>query len=231
MPDCPKCGALIGEGSDFCSKCGTSLREEHLVATPDPGSGSSPNMEVMLKHHKPGLAEMLFFFISGMIMSGPFTILAENLSVSLVSAMPQLYAVLFSVAVIGPLIEEFAKSYPLLYRHGETQRSIFTLAFLTGLGFGILEFLLYVFVYSAPLIVRLPGVLFHATSTSISAYGIAVKRYTHYFLIAVFLHFFANFSALFYLSWIGAAGYAIAMIVSYYLSSRLYGQTGENIVD
>jgi hypothetical protein len=181
----------------------------------------------MLKHHKPGLAEMFFFFISGMIMSSPFTILAENLSVSLVRAVPQLYAVLVSVAVIGPLIEEFAKSYPLLYRHGETERSIFTLAFLTGLGFGILEFLLYVFVYSAPVIVRLPGILFHATSTSISAYGIAVKRYAHYFLIAVFLHF----SSFFYSSWIGAAGYALAMVVSYYLSWRLYSQTGENIVE
>jgi hypothetical protein len=231
LPDCPKCGALIREGSNFCSTCGTSLREEHLDATPDPRSVSSPNREIMLKHHKPGLAEMFFFFISGMIMSSPFTILAENLSVSLVRAVPQLYAVLVSVAVIGPLIEEFAKSYPLLYRHGETERSIFTLAFLTGLGFGILEFLLYVFVYSAPLIVRLPGVLFHATSTSISAYGIAVKRYAHYFLIAVFLHFFANFSSFFYSSWIGTAGYALALMICYYLSWRLYGQTGENIVD
>jgi len=202
-----------------------------LIATPDPRSVSSPNREIMLKHHKPSLAEKFFFFISGMIMSSPFTILAENLSVSLVRTMPQLYAAVFTVAVIGPLIEEFAKSYPLLYRHGETEKSIFTLAFLTGLGFGILEFLLYVFVYSAPVIVRLPGILFHATSTSISAYGIAMKRYAHYFLIAVFLHFLANFSSFFYWSWIGAGGYVLALMMSYYLSLRLYSQTGESIMD
>jgi RsiW-degrading membrane proteinase PrsW (M82 family) len=99
--------------------------------------------------------------------------------------------------IFPPFIEEFAKAYPLFYRHGETRRSIFTLGFLTGLGFGITEFLFYVFGQGAPVFVRLPSIFFHAASASIIAYGIATKRPMRYYVIAVFLHLCQQYIRLF----------------------------------
>src|SRR5512136_1070509 len=142
------------------------------------------------------MREQFFFFTSGIVMSIPLTILAEQLSDSLVSiSVPELYATLLSLAVIAPFIEEFAKAYPLFYRHGETQRSILLLGFLTGLGFGILEFFLYVFIYSQPVLTRLPVIFFHATNTSITAYGIAVKKPVKFYLLAFALHSLINFAS------------------------------------
>jgi RsiW-degrading membrane proteinase PrsW (M82 family) len=74
------------------------------------------------------------------------------------------------------LVEEVAKVFPLFYRHGETERSIFNLGVLVGLGFGVTEFALYVFTLNAFFIFRLPGIIFHASSAGITAYGIAKKK-------------------------------------------------------
>ncbi len=100
-----------------------------------------------------------------------------------------------SIVVLAPFIEELAKVFPLFYRHGETERSIVTLGLLIGLGFGIAELVLYVFFLGAPLIDRFPGVIFHASSASITAYGVAKKNPLPYYLIAVMLHLTNNFFA------------------------------------
>ncbi len=162
-------------------------------------------------------------------MSVPLTVLAEQLSNSLVSiSMSQLYALLFSVALIAPFVEEFAKAYPLFYRHGETERSIISLGFLSGLGFGLVEFFLYVLLFSVPVLVRLPGLLFHASNTSITAYGIAVKKPFQFYMVAVILHSLINFFAVFDAFWF--LGMFIAVPTSYLLSWQLYNKAEEKIV-
>lgn len=177
--------------------------------------------------HTPSLREYVFFFISGAIISVPFTLFIGRLTNSLCVMFPTFYATLCSVAIFTPFIEEFAKAYPLFYRHGETERSIFSLAFLVGLGFGISEFLTYVLVLGAPIPIRLPGIFFHAASASITAYGIA-KRTAWFYLIAVVLHFSNNFSALFDSFWF--IGGVAAVVITYFLSWQLYRKTSERIV-
>ena len=44
-----------------------------------------------------------------------------------------LTAAILSTAIFAPFIEEFSKIFPLYYRHGETQRSIFN-QFVTTVG-------------------------------------------------------------------------------------------------
>jgi len=188
---------------------------------PDLGEGQ------VIKPHRPGLGEKLFFLISGAIMSVPFTLLAESLANNLVSAgiSELFFAQVLSIAIIAPFVEEFAKVYPLFYRHGETERSIFTLGFLVGLGFGIVEFFLYIFVYGADIVPRLIPLIFHATNASIVAYGIATRRTVQFYLIAVFLHFSNNFSALLGTFW--SVGVFAANAASYYLSWNLYYKTSD----
>jgi RsiW-degrading membrane proteinase PrsW (M82 family) len=138
---------------------------------------------------------MLFFFISGVVMSVPLTLFIDQYASSLLAGLSQGAAALISVAIFAPFIEEFSKAFPLFYRHGETQRSIFNLALMVGLGFGVVEFLTYVIVLHVPVAVRLPGIFFHPASTSITAYGIATKRPAYFYLLAVGLHFANNFIA------------------------------------
>jgi len=192
--------------------------------------------KTMIPLHRPGLKEKLFFFISGILTSVPFTLFIGRFTDSLcvVWQVPIFYATLCSTAIFAPFVEEFAKAYPLFYRHGETQKSIFTLSFLVGLGFGISEFFIYVLTLGVPIsIIRLPGIFFHAASTSITAYGIATKRPAEFYLIAVVLHFSNNFSAL--ISSFYSIGYSIggtaALLITFFLSWRLYRKTSERIVD
>lgn len=103
--------------------------------------------------------------------------------------------VLVSTALFAPFVEELAKVFPLFYRHGETERSLVTLGVLIGLGFGISEFFLYVVLLDVPPIFRIPGVIFHASSAAITAYGIAKKNPLPYYLISVSLHAINNFFA------------------------------------
>lgn len=156
-------------------------------------------------------------------MSVPITLFIGRFTDSLCVVLPIFYAMLCSTAISAPLIEEFAKAYPLFHRHGETEKSIFILGFLVGLGFGISEFFLYVLIYGVPILFRLPGIFFHAASTSITAYGIAAKRPARFYLIAVALHFSNNFSALFGPFWF--IGGIAAIAITYFLSWRLYRKT------
>jgi RsiW-degrading membrane proteinase PrsW (M82 family) len=152
--------------------------------------------EVAIQLHKPDANEMIFFFLCGVIISVPLTLFIYQYTDSLLVSLNPFAIALISRAFFAPFIEEFAKAYPLFYRHGETQRSIFNLAAIVGLGFGLVEMLTYVSVLGASLTDRLPGLIFHPASTAVTAYGIATKRPLPFYLIAVFLHFANNYLAL-----------------------------------
>jgi RsiW-degrading membrane proteinase PrsW (M82 family) len=186
---------------------------------------SSEETKISVSVHRPDLQEMLFFLLSGIITSVPLTLFAGTFTDSLCISLPMIYAQVCSVAIFTPFVEEFAKAFPLFYRHGETQRSLFVLGFIVGLGFGFTEFLLYVFALEQSILLRLPGIFFHAASTSIIAYGIGTNRPWIFYLISVGLHFAINFAAIFSSLWIIVGPTAIA--VTYYLSWRLYKQTSE----
>lgn len=170
--------------------------------------------------HMPGLKEELFFFFSGIVTSVPLTFFVMFFTDSLCVPFPLFIAQICSVVCFTPFVEEFAKAYPLFYRHGESVRSMFVLGFLVGLGFGVAEFLLYVFVYNVPWFVRVHAVFFHACSTSIVAYGIRIGRAGWFYLLAVMLHLAINFAATTSL-WLATAG---ALVVTYFLTWYLYKQ-------
>jgi RsiW-degrading membrane proteinase PrsW (M82 family) len=179
--------------------------------------------------HKPDIKEKIFFFVSGLLVSVPFTLFFSNYVDSLCIVLPMFYAEVCSAVIFAPFIEEFAKVFPLYYRHGETERSIMTLAILTGLGFGVTEFALYVFTLGAPPISRIPGVIFHASSAGITAYGIAKKMPLRFYLVAVSLHLTNNLFALLGAALLYLPAVAI-LIATYLLAWRLYQRTSETIV-
>jgi RsiW-degrading membrane proteinase PrsW (M82 family) len=186
------------------------------------------NDRIIIEPHRPNLKEKLFFLLSGIIVSIPITLLFETLVGNASTLLPLFITEALLIVIFAPIIEEFAKAYPLFYRHGETERSIFILGFLVGLGFGISEFFVYVFVTGVPILLRLPGILFHAASTSIIAYGIAKRQPIRYYSLAVGLHFLNNFSALLDP---GIIGFLIANIGAYYFSWHFYKKTSEKFID
>jgi RsiW-degrading membrane proteinase PrsW (M82 family) len=179
--------------------------------------------------HKPDLKEKIFFLLSGLLVSVPFTLFFSDFSNSLCVAMPLLFAQVCSSVIFAPFIEEVAKVFPLFYRHGETERSILDLGIIVGLGFGVTEFALYVFTLGAFFLSRIPGVIFHASSTCITSYGIAKKKPVPFYLISVALHLANNLLALFSNSFSYIPGLLI-LITAYLLAWRLYLRTSETIV-
>ncbi len=141
--------------------------------------------------HKPKRREYIFFFATGILVSIPFASFFESLYPSSTALSAALL-----VVVLAPFIEELAKVFPLFYRHGETQRSFVSLGLLVGLGFGIAEFVGYVAFVGASPVARLPGIIFHASSATITAYGVVKKNPLPYYLIAVTLHVANNFFAI-----------------------------------
>ena len=189
---------------------------------------NSQQNAVTIPVHKPDLQEKLFFLLSGIITSVPLTLFVASFTDSLCISLPFFFAQICSVAVFTPFVEEFAKVFPLFYRHGETTRSLFVLGFMVGIGFGFTEFLLYVFVLDQSVFVRLPAIFFHAAATSITAYGIGTNRPWLFYLIAVGLHFAINISALLSSSlWLLIGPVAIS--ATYLLSWYLYKRTTENL--
>jgi len=181
--------------------------------------------------HKPDIKEKIFFLGSGLLMSVPFTLFFSEFSNSLCVAMPLLFAQVCAIVIFAPFIEEIAKVFPLFYRHGETERSIMDLGILVGVGFGVTEFALYVFTLGAPVLSRIPGVIFHASSAGITAYGIAKKKPVKFYLIAVAAHLANNLLALFSneVSFLYIPG-LLVLIATYLLAWRLYRRTSETIV-
>lgn len=184
--------------------------------------------KVTIPLHRPGWKERLFFFSSGVIVSIPLAAFFESLAGSPLVSIPQPYAGILLVAVLAPIIEEFGKAYPLFYRHGETQKSVMTLGYLVGLSFGIIEFLEYVLLYGVPaLLFRLPGIFFHPASTSIVAYGIANKKSSLFYLVAVALHFSYNIAALYDPTLVLIL---IIFSLTIFLSSYLYRKTPDAFI-
>jgi len=169
--------------------------------------------------HKPSLRELVFFFFSGVLVSIPFAVVFEQLTSTFISTA-------LLVIVLAPFIEELAKVFPLFYRHGETERSLVTLGILIGLGFGVSEFFLYVFIYDVPWIVRIPGVIFHASTAAVTAYGIAKKKPLGYYLISVTLHASNNFFAVYFVTEATAAFGVLAeliiLVIVYLLAWHFY---------
>ena len=186
--------------------------------------------EVVIHLHKPDASEMMFFFACGAIISVPLTLFIYQYTDLLLIGLDTFTVALISRVFFAPFIEEFSKAYPLFYRHGETQRSIFNLAVLVGLGFGIVELVTYVSVLSIPIMYRLPALLFHPASTSITAYGIATKRPLPFYLFAVFLHFANNYFALTLTSTFQLLGSIFVVAVAVFTSWRLRTRTKEKIV-
>ena len=170
----------------------------------------------------------MFFLLCGAILSVPLTLFIEQYFANpLLVGLSPFTASLISVAVFAPFIEEFSKVFPLFYRHGETQRSIFNLALFVGLGFGIFEFATYVFALGVDPIARLPGLIFHPASTSITAYGIATKNTLPFYLLAVGLHFSNNIFVT--LSpWFPTSVLVVAATV--FISWRLHDKTKEKFI-
>jgi len=189
------------------------------------------NEKVVLSVHKPDLKEKIFFLLAGLLVSVPFTIFFSDFSNSLCDFMPILFAQLCSVVLLAPFIEEFAKVFPLLYRHGENERSLMTLGVLTGLGFGITEFILYTFVLGAPLFSRLPGLIFHSASAGITTYGIIKNQPFRFYIFSVTLHSINNVVSLFSTSLPILIPIAIIILVlSYYSFWHFYNKTSEKII-
>ncbi len=184
---------------------------------------------ILIPFHKPNVKEKLFFLISGIVASIPLALFFETLGddLSTMVNLPQFLAVTLSVVILAPIIEEFGKAYPLLYRHGETQRTIFNLGLLVGLGFGITEFVEYVFLLHVPFYVRIPGVFFHAANTSIVAYGVALRKTAAFYLIAVGLHMSFNLGAEFDPT---ATLTTASLLITFLLSFSLYRRTTEDFI-
>lgn len=180
-----------------------------------------------------GLKEFVFFFTSGFLVSVPLTLFIDQFDENFLVDLPHFYSTLIPVVIVAPFLEEFAKAFPLFYRRDVTARSLFVLALLVGLGFGIYEFFAYVVMLGASVLPRLPGFFFHASSTSITSYGIATKRTVPFYLAAVLLHFSNNF-AFFHLALdpyspvgLWTIGSPIVVAVALSLSWKLYGRTSE----
>jgi len=180
--------------------------------------------------HHPGTLEMSSFFVQGLIVSVAISVFLETLAKNYVAfAIPGDLGYIILVTAFAPVIEEFTKVFPLLNRHAETEKSIVKLGFLSGLGFGLAELLVYVFFFSAPIAVRLPEMFFHAANTSLVAYGVAKHKFLKYYGIAVFFHFASNALTFAGDIWfIGGIG-IIALV--YYLAYAAYNQSSDSFLE
>jgi RsiW-degrading membrane proteinase PrsW (M82 family) len=184
--------------------------------------------KITLHLHKPDASEMIFFFLCGVVISVPLTLFIYQYTDALLVGLNPFTIALMSQVLIAPFIEEFSKAYPIFYRHGETQRSLFKLAVLVGLGFGLVEMLTYVTVLGVNLGYRVPGLFFHPASTSLTAYGISVKQPFPYYIMAVFLHLANNYFAL--TSPIALLPSIVIVTITVFASWQLYNKTKEKIV-
>ena len=181
---------------------------------------NEPQRQCVIPLHKPSLKELAFFFGSGILVSIPFTFFF--------SQFYTFFPAVLAVVILAPFIEELAKVFPLFYRHGETERSYVVLGILIGVGFGISEFVLYVFFLGTLFITRIPGVIFHSSSAAITAYGIAKKNPLPYYLVAVTLHIANNFFALAGNTILGVFAEMIVLITVYLLAWRFYHQASKD---
>jgi hypothetical protein len=163
--------------------------------------------------------ERLFFLLSGIIVGVPVALFFESIF--------HLWFTTLGVAtVVAPFVEEFAKADPLFYRREKTGRSLMILGLLSGFGFGLAEF--FVYVYSGvPFLFRLPAVAFHAAGTSIVGYGVYRRETVRYFALAVSLHFLNNLFGSLGLLWlVGGLG---ATLASYYFAWTFFKRVSKDL--
>lgn len=182
----------------------------------------------IIKIHKPNLDEKVFFFGMGVTISVPLTLFVYQYTDLLLIGFDSFLIAFFSRVIFAPFVEEFSKAYPLFYRHGETERAIFDLSLIVGLGFGIVEFLTYIYVLEVPLVFRIPGVLFHPASTAIIGYGIAKKRALPCYFIAVMLHLVNNYISLTDPNPLIGSTFVVSITV--FIAWKLRKETKENIL-
>ena len=189
------------------------------------------NNKKSIEIHKPDLDEKVFFFGMGVTISVPLTLFVYQYSDLLLVGLDPFLIAFFSRVIFAPFVEEFAKAYPLFYRHGETERTIFDLSLIVGLGFGIVEFLTYIFVLEVPIIFRIPGILFHPASTSIIGYGIAKKKSIQFYFVAVILHLLNNFISLTFtnLNFNPLIGSVFVVLLTIIIAWRLRKETKDDI--
>jgi hypothetical protein len=185
------------------------------------------NMTVPI--HRPKNREELLFLLSGVILSIPVSAFIYTFSDYVLLLLPGASAALVSSGLLAPS-SKFSRAYPLFFRHAETERSIFILGFLVGCGSGLAEFAEYIIFFNAPIIVRLPGILFHASSTSIVAFGICGKMALPSYLIAVALHMPNNLFAAPQPWPLYLFGGPVVIGLTYYLSWFFYGKTRERVI-
>lgn len=164
--------------------------------------------------NKEALGERLFFFLSGIVVGVPVALFFESIS-------HQWFTHLGMATIVAPIVEEFAKADSLFYRHEKNAKSLVRFGLLSGLGFGIAEFFVYVY-RGVPFLIRLPAIGFHAAGTSIVGYGVYRRKAVKYYFLAVALHFLNNFFGS--LGWLWLIGGLGATIASYYLAYRFYRQ-------
>jgi RsiW-degrading membrane proteinase PrsW (M82 family) len=185
--------------------------------------------KVSIELHKPDASEMVFFFLCGVIISVPLTLFIYQYTDVLLAGLDTFTIALVSRVFFAPFIEEFAKAYPLFYRHGETQLSMLNLAVLVGLGFGIVELLTYVSL-DVPIGYRLPGIFFHPASTALTAYGITIKRPIPFYLLAVFFHFANNYLALVLTDPLPLLGSILVVSLTVFTFWKLRNRADEKII-
>ena len=179
--------------------------------------------KIVVHVHRPDWKEKLFFFASGLLVGIPFTVVFSQIIDVIYLAVPALLAQIGSVGITTPFIEEFAKVFPLFYRHGENERSIMTLGVLAGLGFGLTAFALNVATLGLAYVSLLPWIFFDAASAGITAFGIAKNKILPFFLLAVALHAANSFAlyigdAVFYA--LGLVLVGMTMALSWYFYQR-----------
>lgn len=188
------------------------------------------NQSTTIPLHHPGFLEMTSFFVQGLIVSVAISVFLETIARNYVAlTIPGDIGYVILVIVFAPVIEEFTKVFPLLNRHAETEKSIVKLGFLSGLGFGLAEFFVYVIFFGAPISIRFPEMFFHAANTAIVAYGIAKHKFLLYYGIAVFFHFASNALTFTGDIWF-IGGLGIAALV-YYLGYLAYSKSSDSFLE
>ena len=183
----------------------------------------APPRQCVIHLHRPDTKELLFFFVSGILVSIPFALFFSNFY--------QFFPTVIYLVILAPLVEELAKVFPLFYRHGETERTYVVLAALMGLGFGISEFVEYVFLFHVFFVYRIPGLIFHPSTAAITGFGLAKKNPRNYYALAVTLHGLNNlfaFASLYVNPAVGELLYfadLLVLFITFFSAWRFYRQS------
>ncbi|TRO49402.1 hypothetical protein E2P47_01340 [Candidatus Bathyarchaeota archaeon] len=191
--------------------------------------------QISIPLHSPSWKEKMFFFISGAIIGIPVNVYFHSTIIDALIGIPPFYELLISELILAPFIGEFAKLFGLLYRHGETEKSLFNLAILAGLGFGIVEFIILTIDRCMSLFLCFPRIFFHPFAVAITVYGLVKHQTLKYYLVAVLLHFLYNLSIFFIVPeslFATSAAFIISILIvliTYFFAKKLESKTKNKI--